>query len=49
MSLLCVLSGIGIAFYGVYQGKDLGGLAQVVGVFITSGLAAKVAQKYGEK
>jgi phosphate/sulfate permease len=49
LALACVITGIALAFLGVYMGKELSGLAQVVGVFIGAGMAAKVAQKGFEK
>lgn len=49
MSLISLGVGSVIAFYGVYMGKDLSGLAQVCGVFVGSAFAAKVSQKFAEK
>jgi len=48
MSLFSVLVGAGVACYGIYQGKDLGGVAQVTAVFVGSAFSAKVVQKYRE-
>lgn len=49
LALACVVTGIALGLLGVYMGKDLVGLAQVCGVFVGAGMAAKVAQKGFEK
>ena len=48
MSLFSMVIGAGVACYGIYQGKDLGGVAQVTAVFVGGAFSAKVVQKYGE-
>ena len=48
MSLGSLVVGSVIGLYGVYMGKDLGGIAQVCSVFVGSAFAAKVTQKYME-
>jgi len=48
MSILSILIGAVIALYGVYMGKDLGGIAQVCAVFVGSAFTGKVVQKYME-
>lgn len=49
MSFIALFTGVCIAIYGVYQGKDLAGLAQVCGVFIGAAFVGKVTQKFAEK
>jgi len=49
MSLFSVIVGAGVACYGIYQGKDLGGVAQVTAVFVGGAFGGKVVQKFGEK
>lgn len=49
MSFISLFTGVGIAIYGVYQGKDLSGLAQVCGVFIGAAFVGKVSQKFAER
>lgn len=48
MALGSLTVGSVIGVYGVYMGKDLGGIAQVCSVFVGSAFAAKVTQKYME-
>jgi hypothetical protein len=48
LSLISVLSGVGLAAYGIYSGRDLGGLAALCSVFVGSAFAAKVTQKFVE-
>jgi len=48
MSLFSLFIGAGVACYGISQGKDLGGVAEVTAVFVGSAFSAKVAQKFGE-
>lgn len=49
MSLFALAVGACIACYGVYQGKDLGGVAQLTTVFVGAAFGGKVVQKFGEK
>jgi hypothetical protein len=49
MSLLSLLVGMIIAIYGVYEGKDLSGVAQICGVFVGAAFAGKVTQKFAER
>lgn len=49
MSLLSLLTGIGVGIYGVIQGKDLSGLSQVCAVFIGSAFLGKTASKFAER
>lgn len=48
MSFISLLSGIIIAFVGVYENKDLSALAVLVGVFVGSAFAGKAVQKFSE-
>jgi hypothetical protein len=48
MSLFSLLVGAGIAIYGIYEGKDLGGVAEICGVFVGAAVGGKVTQKYAE-
>lgn len=48
MSLVSLVIGAVIGLYGVYMGKDLGGIAQVCAVFVGSAFAGKVGQKFME-
>lgn len=48
MCLISIFTGVTIGIYGVYQGKDLGGVAQICAVFIGAGFAGKVGQKFSE-
>lgn len=45
LALLCVLIAGGIAVCGIYKGLDLNALSVLTGVFLSSGLIAKVSQK----
>lgn len=49
MSLASLIVGSSIAIYGVIQGKDLGGVTELVSVFIGAAFAGKVGQKFIEK
>lgn len=49
LALVSVLMGAALGLIGILMGKDLGGVAQVCAVFVTSALAAKVGQKFIEK
>jgi len=48
MSLTSLFIGAMIAIYGIYMGKDMGGIAEICGIFVGSSFSAKVAQKYME-
>lgn len=48
MSIAALLVGSAIALYGVYMGKDLGGVAQISGVFIGAAFSGKAIQKFAE-
>lgn len=48
MSVFSLLMGAGIAVYGISHGKDLGGVAEICGVFVGAAFGGKVAQKYAE-
>jgi hypothetical protein len=43
-----MLIGSGIAVYGVYEGKDLSGVAQICGVFVGAAFIGKTCQKFAE-
>lgn len=49
MSLLSLIIGAVIGLCGVYRGTDLGGVAEVCGVFVVSAFGGKVLQKGMEK
>lgn len=49
MSLFALLVAACIAMYGIYRGKDLSGVAEIVGVFVISAFGGKVTQKTLEK
>lgn len=49
MSLTSLLIGALIAVYGVYMGKDLGGIAQLCAVFVGAAFCGKAGQKFMEK
>lgn len=48
MSIFSLLVGAGIAIYGIYQGKDLTGVAQICAVFVGAAFVGKTAQKFAE-
>jgi len=48
MSLFSLVVGAGVACFGIYQGKDLSGVAQVAAVFVGGSFSAKVVQKFSE-
>jgi hypothetical protein len=48
MALIALLSGTCIAFYGIHEARDLGGIAEVCSVFVGAAFAGKVGQKYLE-
>ena len=43
LSFLCVISGLLLAFYGVYKVQDVTG---IVGLILGSGITAKVTQRF---
>lgn len=48
MRFLCFVSlmiGGGIGIYGIYEGKDLTGVAALCGVFVSAAFAGKAYQK----
>lgn len=49
MSIIALLVGSAVGVIGVLKGKELGGVAEICAVFITSAFAAKTAQKHIEK
>lgn len=49
MSLFSLLMGAGIAVYGIWNNKDLGGVAEICSVFVVSAFGGKVSQKWMEK
>lgn len=49
MSILCVVSAILIACYGMYHNRDLIGISTVVTSFLGPAFAAKVVSKKLEK
>lgn len=48
LALFTVITAGGIAIYGMYKGLDLNALSVLAGVFLASGLGAKVSQKIVE-
>ncbi len=46
LSFLCVIAALLIALYGVAKAQDVTG---IVGLFLGSGLSAKVAQSFAER
>lgn len=48
MSVVNMFAGIGLAFLGLMQDKDLNALAVLVSVFIGGGVVGKVVQKFAE-
>lgn len=48
MSFIALIVGSIIAAYGIYRDADLGGLAELVGVFLAAAFGGKVAQKHIE-
>lgn len=49
MSLFSLFVGALVACYGIWIGKDLGGVAQVAAVFVGGAFGGKVVQKFSEK
>lgn len=49
MSLLSLLSGIGIAIFGLVKGSNLGELSILVGVFVGAAFTGKTVQAFAEK
>lgn len=48
MSVLCCVFACLIAGYGIYNRIDMGGLAELCGVFLGAAFTGKVAQKHLE-
>lgn len=48
MSLIALFIGSFLALYGIYENKDLSGVAQLVAVFVGAAFTAKVTQKLVE-
>jgi hypothetical protein len=46
LSFMCVVAALLIALYGVYRQQEV---SAIVGLFLGSGLSAKVAQSFAEK
>ena len=49
LSLLCVVSAVIIAMYGLHADKNLDSLVGITSVFLGAGFGGKVAQKFAEK
>jgi hypothetical protein len=45
MSLICIVSAAGMAFYGLQKGCDLVALSMLSGAFLAAGFGGKVGQK----
>jgi len=45
MAIYSLIIGSGIAIYGIVSNKDLGGVSELVAVFVGGGFAGKVGQK----
>jgi hypothetical protein len=45
MALLCLLTAMIIAIYGVIAGRDASGIATLSGVFLAAAMGGKVGQK----
>lgn len=45
MSIIALIVGAILAMYGLYEGRDLAGVAQLSAVFVGSAFAAKFTQK----
>jgi len=44
LSLISLISGVAVAFWGIYLGKDLMSLSVLVGVFVGSSFGGKALQ-----
>lgn len=49
MSIISLLCGCCVAFFGLYMGRDLIGLSALCGVFVTAAFGGKISQKIMEK
>jgi hypothetical protein len=49
MALLSLVTGVVIGGVGVYLSKDLGGVAQICGIFVGAAFAGKTASKFAER
>lgn len=45
MSMICILSAVGLGWYGITQNRDLTGLSILCGTFLTAGFTGKAVQK----
>jgi uncharacterized membrane protein YfcA len=48
MAFMSLFAGIGLAFTGLQEGKNLGELSTLVGVFVGAAFGGKVVQKFAE-
>lgn len=48
MSLICVVSAVGLGWYGILENRDLVALSVLCGTFLTAAFTGKVAQKAQE-
>ena len=48
MAFMSLGAGVGIAAYGLYMNRDLGGLAALCAVFVASAFGSKIGQKVVE-
>ena len=49
LSLICVVTSIGLAIYGLVKDKNIDSLVGIVSVFLGAGFSGKVIQKFAEK
>ncbi len=48
MAFISLMIGCGIGVYGVYKGKDFGGIAEICAVFVGAAFGAKVISQHLE-
>jgi hypothetical protein len=48
LSLICVITAIGLAVYGLAKDKNIDSLVGIVSVFLGAGFSGKVIQKFAE-
>jgi uncharacterized membrane protein YiaA len=48
MAFIALFIGAGLAFAGMYAGKDLNALSVLVGVFVGAAFGGKMVQKFAE-
>ena len=48
MAFIALFAGVGIAAYGLYMNRDLGGLSALCAVFVGSAFGAKTVSKFIE-